>query len=169
MNKTCSWCNNPIDGEYHHNTCYFDVTRIEAQESGIPFTDAGASQLTFGYLLATCPSQNDKAQLDWSEVMILSHPCQKQILNATALHLEKENLDALETIKSFWDNVTWVTDDDICPIVLSVWYRGNEVHRIIGLSAYGATGRALTGEYSLKHPITMVKPEYALANELNKP
>lgn len=136
----CSVCQSEVT-DYVHIQCLAWDERGRQQkwceENDVQLTDMCAMSITFYCLLMSCPTNDETAAMDWSEVTIFSHPYQKQMLNACAIVLEKD-ADALELIKAFWQNVKWITDVKCFPSTVEVQYQGKDVTRIINLEAWRA-------------------------------
>lgn len=145
--NVCGWCLNPCDGKFHHWFCYEYFYRQKFHLA----QDMQGSNISFPTVIGLNVSASRVAELDWSQVEIRSHPVHKQELNAQAVYLQKEKRDVLGLLQRFWATVTWTTDENICPLILSVIVDG-KVKRIIGLSCWSG-GRNVAGEYAKTHPI----------------
>lgn len=111
------------------------ATETECVEKGIPYIDLNGSELTSYVLFKFAPVDREQTDIDWNGITIVSHPGQKQRLNY-ALTMTARDLDGLDILKNFWENVKWTVDWAHHPEVIDI-YRGNQlVGRVLRASAY---------------------------------
>lgn len=149
----CAICQDPCDGNYHHIACSSRWHREWCILNHVPYTDATASQFSWEWLPRLSLMPTIHAALSWKGVTLKSHPIQKQIFNAGLPYLKKNQLDPLKRVQAFLDEVKWVTDKDIDPCIVQVFYKRKEAMRIGNVSPYFGS-KNNSGEWAQQHPIT---------------
>ena len=144
--KNCTYCKGPFDGNIPHLSCIPKDEKKQCQNT--PYEDMNFSKLYIDMIITNCPSIPRTASIEWSEVTITSHPAQKHQCNQNISLLPKKKI-IQQTLQDFWDNVTWITDENHCPNSVSIFYQDTETIRLINLSV----DTRLVAKYLQTHPI----------------